>query len=102
MIFESPELDEKNVVKRIIGLPGEHVSLKKGIVYIDGVPLIEDYVSFYPDDSGEYDVPEGAYFVLGDNRNASFDSRFWVDPFVKIGEIKAKVVLKLWRGIEIF
>jgi signal peptidase I len=67
-------------VKRIVGLPGEEVELRNGRVLIDGVPLREPYVRSVGQrgtQSGAWHVPAGSYFMLGDNRTQSCDSRVW-------------------------
>jgi signal peptidase I len=93
-------------VKRVIGLPGETISIEKGVVSIDGSPLDEPYLTYRSKDSMDaYQIPEGAYFVMGDNRPISLDSRMVgpveAGPWVQIGipekgAILGKVHLRLW------
>lgn len=80
VVFHAPPASrmEEVMIKRVIGLPGDTVSIKKGIVYINGTPLEEPYELEKPrEDFKPFKVPERSFFVLGDNRNNSFDSRFW-------------------------
>ncbi len=78
VVFHSPESPRKDFIKRVIGLPGEEVEMIDGTVYVGGVPLQEIYItdpgsrSWGPEVVGEFE-----YFVLGDNRNNSSDSRSW-------------------------
>lgn len=95
VIFPLPDNPSITYVKRIIGLPGETVEVKDGLVYIDGLPLQENYlkeemIGAY----GPYEVPEGCYFMMGDNRNVSLDSRKWQNKFVKEEDIIAKAVFR--------
>lgn len=92
VIFHSDELGEE-LCKRVIGLPGDTVSVDNGTVYIDGNPLAEPYIS-NPDDSNmdSVTVPDGAYFLMGDNRLGSYDSRYWATPCIDEKDIMGKVV----------
>jgi len=80
VVFQHPMLDPKlDYIKRVIGLPGETLEIKDSTVYINGEPLKEDYL---PEDLrfmdfGPVTIPENSYFMMGDNRNNSQDSRVW-------------------------
>ncbi|MCL2702511.1 MAG: signal peptidase I [Defluviitaleaceae bacterium] len=97
--------DELPFVKRIIGLPGEKIEIVDGKVYIDDniMPLDERF--YLPEEMrgsyGPYDVPDGTYFVLGDNRNKSKDSRDWIEKFVPEKNILGKVVLRIFPALEV-
>lgn len=92
IVFYYPDNESEKYVKRIIGLPGETVYINDGIVYIDNQPLDEsDYLSITTiGTSGPFIVPEDSYFVMGDNRNSSWDSRFWHNTYVHKDKIIAK------------
>jgi len=95
IVFDMPG---ERYIKRIIGLPGETLWSKDGIVYVDGRPLEEDYVlnqSGRGRDFGPVTVPDGAVFVLGDNRNNSDDSRGSVG-MLDIDRIIGKVVFRYY------
>ncbi len=89
--FIYPDDGETLYLKRIMGLPGETISGKDGVIYIDGEPLEKDFtqeISY--EDFGPYVVPEGTYFMMGDNRNDSWDSRYWEHKFVEMEDIIGK------------
>ena len=81
VVFQFPEDKSKSFVKRIIGLPNEKIEIRSGKVFINNQSLEEPYIdSKYNQvsrDSIEFRIPDGHYFVLGDNRNNSYDSRSW-------------------------
>lgn len=80
VVFKFPEEPERDFIKRVVGLPGETLEVGRRQVLVDGRPLTEDYTSFvHGGQPGmrKYRVPEGHYFVMGDNRDNSHDSRFW-------------------------
>ncbi|MEE0510795.1 MAG: signal peptidase I [Peptococcaceae bacterium] len=84
VVFKYPVNEEQGLktvvyVKRLIGLPGETLEIKNNTVYINGTPLEEDYVNSNTNmpDFGPVTIPEGEYFMMGDNRNDSSDSRIW-------------------------
>jgi signal peptidase I len=80
VVFHAPENigEEKDMVKRVIGLPGETLEIANGLVYINEQALDEPYVAEAPNYAfGPVVVPEDAYFVMGDNRNHSLDSHVW-------------------------
>lgn len=99
VMFYFPDNEEEIYVKRVIGLPGEKVQIVSGLVYINDaeVPLDEPYVNGLPSgDFGPYYVPEDSYFMLGDNRMYSLDSRKWKNTFVKEDKIIGKAVFRLF------
>jgi signal peptidase I len=96
IIIAHPPVDpEKEYVKRLIGLPGDTVQVKNGLVYVNGVPLLEPYLKAPPSYTMETVVVQpDHYFVMGDNRNNSYDSHYgWT---VTRSEIVGEVWLRYW------
>jgi signal peptidase I len=78
VVFRFPGNPERDFIKRIVGEPGDTVEIKNGTVYINGGPLDEPYITNKPTYTyGPEKVPPNQYFVLGDNRNNSYDSHVW-------------------------
>lgn len=99
VIFKYPDDPSKIFIKRVIGLPGETVAIKDGKVYIDGKEKPEAVSFCHEEMTGEfgpYEVPEDSYFVMGDNRNNSLDSRYWENTYVKKDAILAKAGFRYW------
>lgn len=98
-IFRFPDDETQLYIKRIIGMPGDTVEIREGKVYLNGAdqPLDEPYVKDTPTGNyGPYQVPENGYFMMGDNRNRSADSRYWNNTFVMRDKIVGKGVLRLF------
>jgi signal peptidase I len=106
IVFKYPADESKDFIKRVIGEPGDVVEVHDKIVYVNQQALVEPYIIHrdpmtYPsgadsprDNMGPLTVPEDSYFVMGDNRDQSLDSRFW--GFVKRPKIKGKAFLIYW------
>lgn len=103
VVFKFPDDESENYLKRIIGLPGEVVEIIEGKVYINysKEPLKEGYLKEMPIGTfGPYDVPEDSYFMLGDNRNGSIDSRFWENTYVHEDKIIGKVIFRFHPSLD--
>lgn len=99
--FTYPDDGKSLYLKRIMGLPGEVIEGKDGRIYINGVQ-IQDYVENSGEiDFGPYEIPQNCYFMMGDNRNNSWDSRYWNNKFVEREEIMGKVSLEYFPEIKV-
>lgn len=105
VVFEYPEDASKDFIKRVVGIPGDVVEGKDKKVFVNGKPFentheIHKDKEIIPkaqnprDTFGPLTVPADSYFVMGDNRDRSYDSRFW--GFVKSSKIKGKAFIKYW------
>ena len=104
VIFKYPDDESQLFIKRLIGLPGDTVEIKNGKVFINGEED-EEANSHVPEtptgNYGPYVVPEGCYFMLGDNREHSKDSRFWSNTFVTYDEIVGKAIVRYYPSIKV-
>jgi signal peptidase I len=110
VVFKYPEDPERDFIKRVIGLPGDTVELKQHLVHINGTPLDEPYAHYLPrsasglldeftqgdvrDQYGPVVVPAGSFFVMGDNRDNSQDSRYW--GFLPRSLVKGRALFIYW------
>ncbi len=96
--FQPPE----DYIKRVIGLPGDEVTIRSGKVYINGEIINEPYIAASPSYEGSWNVPTGQLFVLGDNRNRSSDSHIW--GFVPLSDVVGRAVVIYWppESIRLF
>ncbi len=106
IVFLEPTERKKDFIKRVIALPGETIQVINRKVYIDGEPLDEDAYTHFSsprfvaglDNFGPYKVPEDSYFVMGDNRENSQDSRVWGPVSFDLIKGKAFVIYWSWNG----
>lgn len=105
IIFKFPEDPSRDFIKRVIAVEGDLVESKNKVIYVNGKPVTEPFVqhtdsSMQPvgigprDNFGPYIVPKEKYFVMGDNRDQSHDSRYW--GYVDIKDIKGKAFILYW------
>lgn len=107
LVFKFPEEPERDFIKRVIGLPGETLELRNQTVLINGAPLVEPYAHYQlpPLDAGESSgdvrrhygpvtIPDGHYFMMGDNRDDSQDSRYW--GFLPASYVKGRALFIYW------
>lgn len=96
VVFPYPDDEEIDYIKRIIGLPGDKIEIREGILYINDDRFEEEYIMEAMDneDFGPVVVPDDSYFMMGDNRNSSMDLRYWRNKFVERDKIKGKALFK--------
>lgn len=105
VVFRYPDDESLNFVKRVIGLPGEIVEIRDGKVYINNSPLDDaKYVNYSGGkprgDFGPVLVPDYCYFMLGDNRNDSHDSRSWDNTFVEEHKILGEIMFQYFPKVQ--
>ena len=94
IVFVSPQVSDLDLIKRVIGLPGDRITISGGEVRVNGQLLDEPYIAAAPIYNGDWSVPEGNLFVLGDNRNDSSDSHAW--GLLPIENVIGKAILIYW------
>jgi signal peptidase I len=107
LVFKYPEDPERDFIKRVIGLPGETLELRNQVIYVNGAPLLEPYAHYQlasgnagGEDGdvrrryGPVTVPPGHYFMMGDNRDDSQDSRYW--GFLPATFVKGRALFIYW------
>ena len=94
VVFDFPRNITEEYIKRVIGLPGEHIIIQEGKVYIDGSLLLEPYIKMEPLYEGDWIVAEDTLFVLGDNRNNSSDSHTW--GLVPMNNLIGEALMVYW------
>ncbi len=101
IVFEFPEDPSKDFIKRVVGVPGDSVQVRNKVLYVNGAPVRENYVRYADgpgvegipparDNTPAVRVPPGKLFVMGDNRDRSYDSRFW--GFVDMDKVVGKAL----------
>ncbi|MGI6486073.1 MAG: signal peptidase I [Thermoanaerobacterales bacterium] len=97
VVFRYPDNPKEIFVKRLIGMGGDTIEIKQGKLYRNDVLIEEPYLNEKMiGDFGPYSIPEEHYFMMGDNRNNSKDSRFWETRYVSRENIVGKAVYRIW------
>lgn len=94
IVFHYPRDPTQDYIKRLIGLPGDVVKIDRGKVSVNDILLDEPYIAMPPAYTGTWTVPEGSFFVLGDNRNQSSDSHVW--GYVTTNLVVGKALVIYW------
>jgi len=94
IVLEPPDGSAIPYIKRVVGLPGDHVQARDGRIWVNGIPLHEPYIHSAPEYTGEWFLGANEYFVLGDNRNNSSDSHRW--GMLSVDNIIGKSIFCYW------
>ncbi|HVA92265.1 MAG TPA: signal peptidase I [Chloroflexota bacterium] len=94
VVFKAPPQPTEDYIKRVIGLPGDHVVVRNGQVFVNGHQLTEPYIAAPPDYTDDKIVPKGYLYVLGDNRQNSSDSHAW--GLLPRGNIIGRAIVGYW------
>lgn len=94
IVFHYPLNPNEDYIKRVIGVPGDTITVRDARVYVNNQVISEPYISAPPQYNGSWDVPDGKVFVLGDNRNQSSDSHSW--GTVPLENIVGKALVVYW------
>ncbi|VAX26216.1 Signal peptidase I [hydrothermal vent metagenome] len=105
IVFRFPKDESKDFIKRVVGIPGDKVEVRNKVLYVNGIEqnelftndvadVVSSQIMASRDNFGPVNVPENSYFVMGDNRDHSLDSRFW--GFVDFSKIKGEAFLIYW------
>ena len=98
IVFRSTTAPDLDLIKRIMGIPGDKISIHSGQVVINGQTLSEPYINAIPNYNGDWQVPDGYLFVLGDNRTNSSDSHLW--GFLPEKNVIGKALVIYWPPPE--
>jgi len=98
IVFRSTTIPDLDLIKRVIGIAGDRIKIANGTVTVNGVVLNEPYIAAAPDYGGNWVIPAGNLFVLGDNRNDSSDSHAW--GFLPVENVIGKATIIYWPPPE--